>query len=54
MNWGKGISFRKGIVLEIVLLHRKVDMMGRTFSSSFARDCSKKVSIKAAWYSYTT
>ena len=29
-------------------------MMGRTFSSSFVRDCSKKVTIKAVWYSYTT
>ena len=28
-----------GVVLEIVLLRRKVDMMGKTFSSSFVRDC---------------
>ena len=40
LNWGKGFSFRKGVVLEIVLLPRKVDMMGKTFSSSFVRDCS--------------
>ena len=39
-NWGKGFSFRKGVVLKIVLLRRKVDMMGKTFSSSFVRDCS--------------
>ena len=25
--------------MEIVLLHRKVDMMGKTFSSSFVQDC---------------
>ena len=36
LNWGKGFSFRKGVVLEIVLLRRKVDMMGKTFSSSFS------------------
>ena len=40
LNWGKGFSFRKGVVLEIVLLRRKVDMIGKTFSSSFVRDCS--------------
>ena len=40
LNWGKGMSFRKGVVLEIVLLRRKADMMGKTFSSSFVRDCS--------------
>ena len=40
LNWGKGLSFRKGVVLEIVLLLRKVDMMGKTFSSSFVRDCN--------------
>ena len=39
LNWGKGFSFRKGVVLEIVLLRRKMDMMGKTFSSSFVRDC---------------
>ena len=39
LNWGKGFSFRKGVVLEIVLLRRKVDMMGKTFSSSFVLDC---------------
>ena len=39
LNWGKGFSFRNGVVLEIVLLRRKVDMMGKTFSSSFVRDC---------------
>ena len=36
---GEGVSFRKGVVLEIVWLRRKVDMMGKTFSSSFVRDC---------------
>ena len=36
LNWGKGFSFHKGIVLEIVLLCRKVDMMGKTFSSSLS------------------
>ena len=40
LNWGKGFSFRKGVVLERVLLRRKVDMIGKTFSSSFVRDCS--------------
>ena len=40
LNWGKGFFFRKGVVLEIVLLRRKVDMMGKTFSSSFVQDCS--------------
>ena len=40
LNWGKGFSFRKGVVFEIVLLRRKVDMIGKTFSSSFVRDCS--------------
>ena len=42
LNWGKGFSFRKGVVLEIVLLRRKVDMMGKTFSStsSFVPECS--------------
>ena len=40
LNWRKGFSSRKGVVLEIVLLRRKVDMMGKTFSSSFVRDCS--------------
>ena len=39
LNWGKGLSIPKGVVLEIVLLRRKVDMMGETFSSSFVRDC---------------
>ena len=39
LNRGKGFSSRKGVVLEIVLLRRKVDMMGKTFSSSFVRDC---------------
>ena len=39
LNWGKGFSFCKDVVLEIVLLRRKVDMMGKTFSSSFVRDC---------------
>ena len=42
LNRGKGFSSRKGVVLEIdiVLLRRKVDMMGKTFSSSFVRDCT--------------
>ena len=40
LNWGKGFSFRKGVVLEIVLLCRKVDTMGKTFSSSFVPECS--------------
>ena len=40
LNRGKGFSSRKGVVLEMVLLRRKVDMMGKTFSSSFVRDCS--------------
>ena len=42
---GKGFSFRKGLVLEIVLLRRKVDMMGKLFSSSFVRDCSCKLAV---------
>ena len=29
LNWGKGFSSRKGVVLEIVLLRRKVNMMGK-------------------------
>ena len=40
LDWGKGFSCRKGVVLEIALLHRRVDMMGKTFSSSFVQDCS--------------
>ena len=40
LNRGKGFSSRKGVVLEIVLLRRKVDMMGKAFSSSFVRDCT--------------
>ena len=40
LNRGKGFSFRKGVVLEIVLLCRKVDTMGQTFSSSFVPECS--------------
>ena len=39
LDWGKGFSFRKGVVLEIVLLRGRVDMMGKTFSSSFVQDC---------------
>ena len=39
LNRGKGFSSRKGVVLEIVLLRKKVDMMGNTFSSSFVQDC---------------
>ena len=48
LNWGKGFSFRKGVVLEIVLLRRKMDMMGKTFSSSFVRDCL----FLTVWYSF--
>ena len=49
LNWGKGFSFRKGVVLEIVLLRRKVDMMEKTFSSSFVWDCKRKqVSVGCA------
>ena len=29
LNWGKGFSSRKGVILEIVLLCRKVNMMGK-------------------------
>ena len=36
---GEGVFFPQRRVLEIVLLRRKVDMMGKTFSSSFVRDC---------------
>ena len=37
---GEGVFFPSfGVVLEIVLLRRKVDMMGKTFSSSFVRAC---------------
>ena len=39
LNRGKGFSCRKGVVLEISLLRRKVDMIGETFSSSFVWDC---------------
>ena len=42
LDWGKGFSFRKGVVLEIALLRRRVDVMGKTFSSSFVQDCSYK------------
>ena len=45
LNWGKGFSFRKGVVLEIVLLRRKVDMMGKTFSSSFVPDCRRTIVV---------
>ena len=38
LDWGKGFSFRKGVVLEIPLLRRRVDMMGKNFSSSFVQD----------------
>ena len=50
LNWGKGFSFRKGVVLEIVLLRRKVDMMGKTFSSSLVRDCSNKFLISEFFF----
>ena len=46
LNWGKGFSFHKGVVLEIVLLRRKVDTMRKTFSSSFVRDCSFELQLK--------
>ena len=36
LNWGKGISFRKAVVLEIVLLRRIVYIMGKAFSSSLS------------------
>ena len=29
LNWGKGFSSLKCVVLQIVLLRRKVDMMGK-------------------------
>ena len=47
LNWGKGFSFSKGVVLEIVLLPRKVNMMGKTFWSSFVQDCS--LSLAERW-----
>ena len=50
LNWGKGFSFRKGVVLEIVLLRRKVDMMGKPFSSSFVRDCSLNTGLLEGFY----
>ena len=40
LNRKKRFSSCKGVVLEIVLLRSKVDMMGKTFSSSFVQDCS--------------
>ena len=43
LNWGKGFSFHKGVVLEIVLLRRKVELMRKTFSSSFVRDCRRNL-----------
>ena len=52
VNWGTGFSFRKGDVLETVLLRRKVDMMGKTFSSSFVRDCSQHFCIWSTHKSY--
>ena len=39
LNWGKGFSLCKGILLEILLLRRKVNMMEKTFSTSFVQDC---------------
>ena len=39
LDWRKGFSCRKGVVLEIALLRRRVDQMGKTFSSSFVQDC---------------
>ena len=52
LNWGKGMSFHKGVVLEIVLLRRKADMMGKTFSSSFVRDCSNDNAKINCFYFY--
>ena len=37
---GEGVFFPQRRRLEIVLLRGKVDMMGKTFSSSVVRDCS--------------
>ena len=45
-------SFRKVIVLDIVLLRRKVDMMGKTFSSSFVRDCIYRILIELTIVKY--
>ena len=39
-------SFRKVIVLDIDLLRRKVDMMGKIFSSSFVRDCIYRILLE--------
>ena len=36
---GEGVFSPQCVVLEIVLLRRKVDMVGKTFSSSFVWDC---------------
>ena len=41
---GEGVFFPQRRRLEIVLLLRKVDMMGKTFSSSFIRDCNLRSS----------
>ena len=41
LNWGKGMSFRKRCRFgNSFVACRKADMMGKTFSSSFVRDCS--------------
>ena len=37
---GEGVFFSQRRRFGRVLLRRKVDMMGKTFSSSFVRDCS--------------
>ena len=52
LNWGKGFSFHKGVVLEIVLLRRKVDMTGKTFSSSFVRDCRFSIFLFFSLFCY--
>ena len=46
------ISFRKVIVLDIVFLRRKVDMMGKTFSSSFVRDCIYRILLELTIVKY--
>ena len=45
-------SFRKVIVLDIVLLRGKVDMMGKTFSSSFVRDCIYRILLELTIVKY--
>ena len=45
-------SFRKVIVLDIDLLRRKVDMMGKIFSSSFVRDCIYRILLELTIVKY--